>query len=182
MIAIVLLIQFTPAEIWTLASSQISERTGQPHTKLISHELSLAVEGTIWVLLCSSLARALAFGTNQMTVQRMHATADRRSMFKALLANAVTGYGFVLLTTPVAWGFVAYYSQHPERDQEITHPDMVLPHFVLWNLPLVMRSLVMGGVLAALMSSFDSALNSLSNVANNDFYRRYLKPIGSEAH
>ncbi len=182
MIAIVLLTQFTPAEIWALASSQISERTGHPHTKLISHELSLAVEGTLWVLLFSSVARALAFGTNQMTVQRMHATADRRSMFKALLANAVTGYGFVLLTTPVAWGFVAYYSQHPEREQEITHPDMVLPHFVLLNLPLIMRSLVMGGVLAALMSSFDSALNSMSNVTNNDFYRRYLEPNGSEAH
>ena len=182
MIAIVLLIQFDPTEIWRLASTQISEHTGYPHTKLISREWSMAVEGTIWVLLCSSLVRALAFGTNQMTVQRLHATKDRRNMFKALLANAVTGYGFVLLTTPVAWGFVAYYSQHPELEREITHPDMVLPHFVLLNLPLIMRSLVMGGVLAALMSSFDSALNSMSNVTTNDFYRRYLEPNRSEDH
>ena len=182
MIAIVLLSTFDPMEIWTLASNQISERTGHPHTKLISHEWSMAVEGTIWVLLSGSLVRALAFGTNQITVQRMHATRDRRTMFKALLANAVTGYGFVLFTVPVAWGFVAYYSQHPELKREITHPDMVLPHFVLLNLPLIMRSLVMGGVLAALMSTFDSALNSMSNVTNNDFYRRYLEPNRSEDH
>ncbi len=182
MIAIVLLSYFDPMEIWTLASNQISERTGHPHTKLISHEWSMAVEGTIWVLLSGSLVRALAFGTNQITVQRMHATRDRRTMFKALLANAVTGYGFVLFTVPVAWGFVAYYSQHPELKQQITHPDMVLPHFVLLNLPLIMRSLVMGGVLAALMSTFDSALNSMSNVTNNDFYRRYLEPNRSEDH
>ena len=182
MIAIVLLSTFDPMEIWTLASNQISERTGHPHTKLISHEWSMAVEGTIWVLLSGSLVRALAFGTNQITVQRLHATRDRRTMFKALLANAVTGYGFVLFTVPVAWGFVAYYSQHPELKREITHPDMVLPHFVLLNLPLIMRSLVMGGVLAALMSTFDSALNSMSNVTNNDFYRRYLEPDRSEDH
>ena len=182
MIAIVLLSTFDPMEIWTLASNQISERTGHPHTKLISHEWSMAVEGTIWVLLSGSLVRALAFGTNQITVQRMHATRDRRTMFKALLANAVTGYGFVLFTVPVAWGFVAYYSQHPELKRQITHPDMVLPHFVLLNLPLIMRSLVMGGVLAALMSTFDSALNSMSNVTNNDFYRRYLEPDRSEDH
>ena len=182
MIAIVLLSYFDPMEIWTLASNQISERTGHPHTKLISHEWSLAVEGTIWVLLSGSVVRALAFGTNQITVQRMHATRDRRTMFKALLANAVTGYGFVLFTVPVAWGFVAYYSQHPELKRQITHPDMVLPHFVLLNLPLIMRSLVMGGVLAALMSTFDSALNSMSNVTNNDFYRRYLEPNRSEDH
>ena len=182
MIAIVLLSYFDPMEIWTLASNQISERTGHPHTKLISHEWSMAVEGTIWVLLSGSVVRALAFGTNQITVQRMHATRDRRTMFKALLANAVTGYGFVLFTVPVAWGFVAYYSQHPELKRQITHPDMVLPHFVLLNLPLIMRSLVMGGVLAALMSTFDSALNSMSNVTNNDFYRRYLEPNRSEDH
>ena len=182
MIAIVLLSYFDPMEIWTLASNQISDRTGHPHTKLISHEWSLAVEGTIWVLLSGSVVRALAFGTNQITVQRMHATRDRRTMFKALLANAVTGYGFVLFTVPVAWGFVAYYSQHPELKRQITHPDMVLPHFVLLNLPLIMRSLVMGGVLAALMSTFDSALNSMSNVTNNDFYRRYLEPNRSEDH
>ena len=182
MIAIVLLTYFDPIEIWTLASNQISERTGHPHTKLISHEWSMAVEGTLWVLLSGSVVRALAFGTNQITVQRMHATRDRRTMFKALLANAVTGYGFVLFTVPVAWGFVAYYSQHPELKRQITHPDMVLPHFVLLNLPLIMRSLVMGGVLAALMSTFDSALNSMSNVTNNDFYRRYLEPNRSEDH
>ena len=182
MIAIVLLSYFDPMEIWALASNQISERTGHPHTKLISHEWSMAVEGTLWVLLSGSVVRALAFGTNQITVQRMHATRDRRTMFKALLANAVTGYGFVLFTVPVAWGFVAYYSQHPELKRQVTHPDMVLPHFVLLNLPLIMRSLVMGGVLAALMSTFDSALNSMSNVTNHDFYRRYLKPNGSEDH
>lgn len=182
MIAIVLLTHFDPIEIWTLASNQVSERTGHPHTKLISSEWSLAVEGTLWVLLSGALVRALAFGTNQITVQRMHATRDRRTMFKALLANAVTGYGFVLFTVPVAWGFVAYYSQHPELKRQVAHPDMVLPHFVLLNLPLIMRSLVMGGVLAALMSTFDSALNSMSNVTNNDFYRRYLEPNRSEDH
>ena len=182
MIAIVLLSTFDPMEIWTLASNQISERTGHPHTKLISHEWSMAVEGTIWVLLSGALVRALAFGTNQITVQRLHATRDRRTMFKALLANAVTGYGFVLFTVPVAWGFVAYYSQHPELKRQVTHPDMVLPHFVLLNLPLIMRSLVMGGVLAALMSTFDSALNSMSNVTNHDFYRRYLEPNRPEGH
>ena len=74
---------------------------------------------------------------------------------------------------------VAFFDQYPGSFE---HPDQVLPYFVVHQLPVVMRSLLMAGVLAALMSSFDSALNSMSSVTVNDFYRRYLAPRHSETH
>ena len=40
----------------------------------------------------------------------------------------------------------------------------------------------MAGLLSAMMSSFDSALNSISGVVINDFYRRYLRRDQSGEH
>ena len=87
-------------------------------------------------------------------------------------------FGFI--SVPTAWGFVAFYAQHPELKAAIPHPDQVLPAFVATQLPHLFRSLIMAGVLAALMSSLDSAINSMGSVAVNDFVRRYLLPRAPE--
>ena len=58
----------------------------------------------------------------------------------------------------------------------------MLPTFVVQQLPTIVRGLIMAGVLAALMSSFDSAINSMSNVMVNDFYRRTRKRSLDEQH
>ncbi len=168
-----------PMEIYRVASTKISE-TGYPHTKLISFELDPNVEATIWVLLFSRLFTTLHYGADQMAVQRMHSTGSPRNMAKAMLGGHVCVLFFSLLSLPAAWGFVAYYHLHPEEAAQIAHTDQVLPQFVIKHLPVILRSLIMAGVLAALMSSFDSAINSMSNIAISDFYRRYVKRDAQE--
>lgn len=58
----------------------------------------------------------------------------------------------------------------------------IIPRFVVDHLPLGLAGLFIAGVLAAAMSSIAAELNSLSTATVIDFYRRWIKPEGSEAH
>ena len=58
----------------------------------------------------------------------------------------------------------------------------VMPHFVLNHLPLGMAGIFIAAVMAAAMSSIAAELNSLSTATVIDFYRRWYRPEGSDAH
>jgi Na+/proline symporter len=58
----------------------------------------------------------------------------------------------------------------------------IIPHFVLNELPLGMAGIFIAAVMAAAMSSIAAELNSLSTATVIDFYRRWVRPEGSDAH
>jgi SSS family transporter len=58
----------------------------------------------------------------------------------------------------------------------------IIPRFVLSELPIGLAGLFIAGVLAAAMSSIAAELNSLSSVTVIDFYRRWFRREGSDAH
>lgn len=58
----------------------------------------------------------------------------------------------------------------------------IMPRYVLDHLPVGLAGLFLAAVLAAAMSSIAAELNSLSTATVVDFYRRWLKPEGSDAH
>ena len=58
----------------------------------------------------------------------------------------------------------------------------VMPRFVIDHLPLGFAGIFLAAVLAAAMSSIAAELNSLSTATVVDFYRRWFRPEGSDAH
>jgi SSS family transporter len=58
----------------------------------------------------------------------------------------------------------------------------VFPTFVMTELPIGVVGLMIAAIFAAAMSSIAAELNSLSTATVIDFYRRYLKPVGEDAH
>jgi SSS family transporter len=58
----------------------------------------------------------------------------------------------------------------------------VMPNFVLNHLPLGMAGIFIAAVMAAAMSSIAAELNSLSTATVIDFYRRWVRPEGTDAH
>ena len=181
----VLLLQYfdwQPTKIYNIASSVISEDTGYPKTQMFSAEFELAAEATIWAIIFTNIVSALMFGSQQVQVQRLLASGSKRNMYKSLLGFAGVNVLFVGLAVTAAWGFVAYYEQNTVAKAMIDHPDQVMPTYVVDNVPFLVRGLIMAGLLAAMMSTFDSALNSMSSITVNDFYRRYLVRQRSEIH
>ncbi|HET9515120.1 MAG TPA: sodium:solute symporter [Gemmatimonadales bacterium] len=58
----------------------------------------------------------------------------------------------------------------------------IIPRFVLDELPLGLAGIFIAAVMAAAMSSIAAELNSLSTATVIDFYRRWVRPEGSDAH
>jgi len=71
--------------------------------------------------------------------------------------------------------------------EEVTGADSedvnyIIPRFVLSALPIGLTGLFIAGVIAAAMSSIAAELNSLATTSVVDFYRRWVKPEGTDAH
>lgn len=169
-----------PGEIYRIASSVQSEVTGYPHTQFISAEFNMAVEATIWAILFVNALEVLGFGSQQVVIQRLLASGGQRNMYKAMFGYIGVNVIWIVLAIVVTWGLVAFYHQNVAARDAIEHPDKVVPHFVVNYLQVVVRGMILAGLLAAMMSSFDSALNSMSSVTINDFYRRYFARNRSE--
>jgi SSS family transporter len=58
----------------------------------------------------------------------------------------------------------------------------VFPTFVTAHMPVGLVGLLIAAIFAAAMSSIAAELNSLSTATVIDFYRRYVRPEGSDAH
>ena len=172
---------WSPGDLYSAASTRISTTTGHTSTTIFSAEFDLAIEGTFWAILFHRFYGVLTFGTEQLTVQRLLATQGQGGMRRAMwgfvsLDLVVTG-----ISVLVAWGLVASFQRQPEPALE-GNPDALMMSYVGKALPSGVRGLVLSGVLAALMASYDTGLNSLSNIVLNDIYRRFFVSGKSERH
>jgi len=54
--------------------------------------------------------------------------------------------------------------------------DKIYPHFIVTELPVGVRGLLIAAIFAAAMSSMDSSLNCVSTLTLLDFYKKYFNP------
>jgi SSS family transporter len=66
--------------------------------------------------------------------------------------------------------------------RDVRDVNYIIPHFVLTVLPLGFAGIFIAAIMAAAMSATAAELNSLSTATVIDFYRRWIKPEGSDAH
>lgn len=125
-------------------------------------------------------------GTDQDLVQRMLTCDHVRKGQKALLWTAALNFPITLLFLGVGAALFAYYKVTPDTVVDtfiaIHHTDYIFPHFIKTVLTPGLRGLLIAALLAAAMSSLDSALNSLSSTFYIDIYKRYIRPETTEKH
>jgi Na+/proline symporter len=85
--------------------------------------------------------------------------------------------GLVTEVRAEALSEAARVTGQPSRDV-----NYVMPRFVLDHLPLGFAGLFLAAVLAAAMSSIAAELNSLSTATVVDFYQRWFRREGTDAH
>jgi len=76
-----------------------------------------------------------------------------------------------------ALGLAGEVTGEPTRDV-----NYIIPRFVLSELPIGLAGLFIAGVIAAAMSSIAAELNALATASVIDFYRRWVRPEGTDAH
>lgn len=119
------------------------------------------------------------YGCDQSQTQRLLTAPDVRTAQRALLWNGL--FRFPLALTYCAFGVLlaGYLARNPGFAAQLRDPNELVPRFLLLRVPDGLRGLIIAGVLAAAMSSLDSAFNSLSAATMEDFLRRFSRRIRS---
>ncbi len=121
------------------------------------------------------------YGCDQSQAQRLLAARDERSARRALVLNGVLRFPLVL--TYCGFGLLLAGLLRVDASfaaaMEGQAPDSLVPVFMMHHLPPGLRGLLLAAILAAAMSSIDSALNSLAAVTLEDVLDRpsYTQPV-----
>jgi SSS family solute:Na+ symporter len=127
------------------------------------------------------------YACNQNMIQKYCASASTREARRALWIGCwwmlPLWIGFQLLGTAL-WVF---YQRFPTPTSTgilagTVTAERIVPHFVVTQLPVGFKGLVVAGVLAAAMSTLDSALNAIATVGVVDVYRRHLVKDREDGH
>jgi SSS family solute:Na+ symporter len=139
---------------------------------------------TVWVMLIYGVTEALrSLLADQNYVQKYCSVPTereaKRSIWIAMLIYIPLTAVFLYIGTTL----FAFYSRSDELAQAgIVKGDQVFPYYIATQVPAGLKGLIIAAILAAAMSTVDSALNCSATVLLLDFHKRYFKPdIGERA-
>ena len=117
------------------------------------------------------------WGTNQFMVQRTLGARDlNHGRWGALFAGFLKLPIIFLMVLPGIFGRLLY---PVEEFPALANPDLIFPTMMFDLLPHGLRGLIIAALLAAIMSSVDSTLNSASTLVTMDFVKKLRPDIGN---
>lgn len=129
---------------------------------------------TFWLLLLSAIMGPLGTAaSDQVNIQRLLSTSTYKESLKAQITSASISLPFTLMLWFVGLSIFSYYSQNP--DPRVTAGDTAFFIFVSTKLPPPIPGLILAAMLAAVMSSLDSGINSLATVWLKEFHEKFIK-------
>lgn len=110
------------------------------------------------------------YGTDQSQVQRELASRSAEETRRSLLFNGLARFPLTVLYMLLGIAIYAVHDTSPALRAAVPpdQPDALVPQFILQTMPPGLRGALFAALLAAAMSSLDSALNSLSAVTMRD--------------
>ncbi len=127
----------------------------------------------IALLVALIVGRMAQYTTDQVMVQRMQTTRSVKEARQAFTVNAAGDALWMIGLSFVGLALFAYFQHHPLPAEYQT--DKLLPYFVSIAFPIGAVGLVIAAIMAASLSSVDSAINACSSVAVVDLYNRLWK-------
>ncbi len=130
---------------------------------------------TIWSgVIAMTIFHITVYGTNQMMVQRTLAAKNIGDAKKSFL---FMGFGAFFVYFLFVFLGILFYNYYGGREFENGNT-IILTFAADYGLPGLMGILA-AAVMAASMSSLDSAFNSMATVSTVDFYQRFFRPDAS---
>lgn len=137
---------------------------------------------TIWVMIIYGLTENVRnLIADQNYTQKYSSVATekeaKKSVWIAMLIYLPLTAIFLYIGTAL---FSFYGGENHIINEAITKGDQVFPFFIATELPAGIKGLMIAAIMAASMSTVDSALNSSATVLYIDFFKKYFKPEASE--
>jgi solute:Na+ symporter, SSS family len=138
-----------------------------------------AIEYTIFAgLIGSTFMTMSTHGTDQDMVQRMLTAPDirrsRRSLIMSGLADIPIAFTFLSIGV-LLWVF---YQTHQDPALPKT-PNEIFCHYILYEMPVGLRGLLIAGIFATAMGSLSTAINALATSFTRDWYEPYINPAST---
>jgi len=138
-----------------------------------------AIEYTIFAgLIGSTFMTMSTHGTDQDMVQRMLTAPDvrrsRRSLIMSGLADIPIAFTFLSIGV-LLWVF---YQTHQDPALPKS-PNEIFCHYILYEMPVGIRGLLLAGIFATAMGSLSTALNALATSFTRDWYETYVNPTST---
>jgi SSS family solute:Na+ symporter len=148
-----------------------------------SWDLSLSSR-TIWVMIIYGITENLRnLLADQNYVQKYSSVHTERQAKRSIWIAMLIYIPLTAVFLYIGTALFAFYSQSGELAQAgITRGDEVFPYFIATRMPAGLKGLIIAAIIAAAMSTVDSALNCSATVLLLDFHKRYFSPkIGERA-
>jgi len=169
------------SEIWRLAVEMDHGFNIGPDSGFWTLDLRQRLSALGWAL--GLLPLCIAPAIDQIKLQQCMASNSFKTAAMAVVGSSV---GSIPITGMFYFAgvclFIYFNVLHPGVLPENMRGDGVIAYFASYFLPTGLCGLFIASVLAAVMSTANSALNSLSAVTMKDFYERIIRPGRSEAH
>ena len=150
----------------------------QGKTNPLNFSSDITEVSTVWTgVIAMTLFHITVYGANQMMVQRTLASKNIGDAKKSFL---MMGYFAIFIYFLFFLLGILFYSYYGGREFENGNT-IILEFASSLAIPGLM-GIIAAAVIAASMSSLDSAFNSMSTVTTIDFYQKYAKPNASPEH
>src|SRR6476660_4101419 len=134
------------------------------------------IEYTIFAgLIGSTFVTMATHGTDQDMVQRMLTAVDIRRSRRSLVLSGLADIPIVLTFLSIGLLLWTYYQAHPDPNLPKA-PSETFCHFILYQMPVGLRGLLIAGIFATAMGSLSTALNALATSFTRDWYETYINP------
>jgi SSS family solute:Na+ symporter len=142
-----------------------------------SWDLSLSSR-TIWVMIIYGITENLRnLLADQNYVQKYCSVPTEREAKRSVWIAMLIYIPLTAVFLYIGTALFAFYSEGGrELGAGITKGDQVFPYFIATQLPAGLKGLIIAAIIAAAMSTVDSALNCSATVLLLDLYKRYFRP------
>lgn len=116
-------------------------------------------------------------GTDQLIVQRLLTTRTLKDGQKAIIASGVLVMIQFALFLLIGMLLFAFYKGVPLADPSVpfTKADEIFPLFIIQQLPVGVKGIIIAGLFAAAMSTLAGSMSSLSSSVVLDLYKPWVK-------
>ncbi|HZE96792.1 MAG TPA: sodium:solute symporter [Planctomycetota bacterium] len=150
---------------------------GTDKLQILNPSMNLAKTYTLLTAaICGPILTFATHGTDQDLVQRMLTCKGSRQGSLSVIFSGLISIPMVLLFLYIGSCLYAFYFHHPDLKAALpARQDQVFPHFIVHQLPIGVRGLVIAAVFAAAMSTTSSAIGALALVAVIDGIKRFQR-------
>lgn len=167
LILVLFKIEMPASEIWATLE-------GQSKLHIFDWGASITQENVLTVFLGIATLTLLGIG-DQNYVQRVQCSRTLADTKKAIATQMGIAVPINLLLFALGTALFLFYKQQPAELNPIMRNDGIFPFFAAQQLPPGISGLVIAALLAATMSTVSSSICSVSNLAVDDFYKRFSR-------